>query len=110
MGKRYEIKKLLGAGAYGHVALAIDKNQTDPELQKVAIKKLHQVKDEIDAKRVLREIRILRTMEHENILHLLNLIYDDSSKDQEFGDVYLVTNYMEVDLYKIIKSGQNLTD
>ena len=31
VGNRYEIKKLLGAGAYGHVALAIDKKQPDPE-------------------------------------------------------------------------------
>ncbi|CAK93891.1 unnamed protein product (macronuclear) [Paramecium tetraurelia] len=110
VGARYEVKKLLGAGAYGHVALAIDKKQTDPEKQKVAIKKLHLVRDEIDAKRVLREIRILRTMQHENILHLENLIYDDSNKELEFGEIYLVTNYLEVDLYKIIKSGQNLTD
>lgn len=50
------------------MALAIDKKQVDPELQKVAIKKLHDIHDEIDAKRVLREIRILRTMQHDNIL------------------------------------------
>lgn len=41
---------------------------------------------------------------------MLNIIYDDSSEDQEFGDVYLVTNLMEIDLYKVIKSGQELTD
>lgn len=44
-------------------------------------------------------------MKHENILQLLNVIYDDKVKDQEFGDIYLITNFMEVDLYKIIKSG-----
>ena len=75
---------------------------------KVAIKKLHKIEDLVDAKRVLREIRILRSMQHENILGLQNLIYDD--KEVDFGQVYLVTNFMEVDLYKIIKSGQNLTD
>lgn len=63
------------------------------------------MRDEIDAKRVLREIRILRTMSHENILHLENIVYDDSNKELEFGEIYLVTNYLEVDLYKIIKSG-----
>lgn len=57
------------------------------------------MRDEIDAKRVLREIRILRTMSHENILHLENIVYDDSNKELEFGEIYLVTNYMEVDLY-----------
>lgn len=110
VGTRYEVKKLLGAGAYGHVGLALDKMQNDPDMQKVAIKKLHRISDEIDAKRVLREIRILRSMSHDNILNLINLIYDDSIKDHDFGEIYLVTNFMEVDLYKIIKSGQNLTD
>lgn len=37
---------------------------------KVAIKKLHKIEDLVDAKRVLREIRILRSMQHENILGL----------------------------------------
>lgn len=71
----------------------------------MAIKKLHKIEDIVDAKRVLREIRILRSMNHENVLNLLNLVYDDQVKDNDFGCVYLVTNYMEVDLYKIIKSG-----
>jgi len=33
-----------------------------------------------------------------------------SLKSQEFGDIYLVTSYMEIDLYKVIKSRQSLTD
>jgi mitogen-activated protein kinase 1/3 len=74
-------------------------------IEKVAIKKLHKIEDIVDAKRVLREIRILRSMNHENVLALKNLIYDNTLKDQDFGCVYLVTNFMEVDLYKIIKSG-----
>ena len=78
--------------------------------EKCAIKKLHKIEDIVDARRVLREIRILRNMNHENVLSLQNLIYDDTVKEVDFGHVYLVTNYMEVDLYKIIKSGQNLTD
>lgn len=64
---RYSGVKLLGAGSYGTVLLAIDtKNQN----QKVAIKKLNAVEDIVDAKRVLREIRILRLMKHENIVRL----------------------------------------
>jgi mitogen-activated protein kinase 1/3 len=34
----------------------------------VAIKKLHKIEDVVDAKRVLREMRILRHLVHENIL------------------------------------------
>lgn len=106
VGERYEIKKLVGSGAYGQVVLATDLKTQN----KTAIKKLHKIEDIIDAKRVLREIRILRCLKHENILEMLNVIYDDSSDEQEFGDIYLVTNYMDIDLYKVIRSGQNLTD
>lgn len=64
VGERYEVKKMIGSGAYGQVVLAQDKVKN----QKVAIKKLHKIEDIIDAKRVLREIRILRHLQHENIL------------------------------------------
>lgn len=49
-------------------------------------------------------------MQHENILELLDVLYDDTVEDQDFGDIYLITNYMDIDLHKIIRSGQNLTD
>lgn len=103
MGDRYEVKKIIGQGAYGQVALAIDKKANG----KVAIKKLHKIEDIVDAKRVLREIRILRNLKHDNILELLHVIYDDQTcpEDQVFGDVYLITRYLEIDLYKVIKSG-----
>ncbi|EGR28707.1 mitogen-activated protein kinase 3, putative [Ichthyophthirius multifiliis] len=105
-GERYESNKLLGCGAYGQVVMAKDK-QTN---KNVAIKKLHKIEDIVDAKRVLREIRILRNLLHENILQLQNILYDDHDEEQEFGTIYLVTNYMEIDLYQVIKSNQPLTD
>jgi mitogen-activated protein kinase 1/3 len=50
------VKKCVGSGAYGHVFAAQDL-QTD---QPVAIKRIHKAfEDVIDAKRVLREIKIL---------------------------------------------------
>ena len=106
VGPKYEVKKLIGSGAYGQVILCLEK----PHDTKVAIKKLHKIEDLIDAKRVLREIRILRHLKHENILEMLNIIYDETPQDQEFGDIYLVTRYYEIDLYKVIRSGQTLTD
>lgn len=74
--QRYEKKKLIGSGAYGQVILA----QDTLKQKKVAIKKLHKIEDIIDAKRVLREIRILRYLNHENIIYLSNLHYDDSEE------------------------------
>ncbi len=67
VGERYECLKLIGSGAYGQVVQCNDKKKNN---LKVAIKKLHKIEDSIDAKRVLREIRILRHLAHENILQL----------------------------------------
>ena len=54
--ERYEVTNLIGCGAYGFVYSAFDK-QTN---QEVAIKKIHMAFDGvIDAKRILREIKIL---------------------------------------------------
>ena len=53
---RYNVTKCVGSGAYGHVFAAYD-TKTD---QQVAIKRIHKAfEDVIDAKRVLREIKIL---------------------------------------------------
>lgn len=48
---------------------------------------------------MLREIRILRHLVHENLIELSDLLYDDEEDDHDFGTIYLVTNYMEIDLY-----------
>jgi len=104
LGDRYEGQKFLGAGAYGYVIKAQDK--VTKEL--VAIKKLHKVEDIIDAKRILREIRILRTFKNLNILELKDVIFIPN--EEGFGEVYLVTNLMQIDLYHLIKTKQALTD
>lgn len=65
----------MGSGAYGVVFAAIDTKTKE----KVAIKKLNKLEDIIDAKRILREIRILRSLKNENILELINITYDDAS-------------------------------
>lgn len=53
MGKDYEAKKLIGQGSYGNVCEAIHK----PTGTKVAVKKLLSLfQDEVDTKRMLREI------------------------------------------------------
>ena len=49
--------------------------------EKVAIKKLNKLEDIVDAKRILREIRILRSLKNENILELVNIMYDDSADE-----------------------------
>ena len=41
----------------------------------VAIKKLGKIDELIDAKRVLREIKIMKNLQHENILGLKDVLY-----------------------------------
>lgn len=104
IGERYEAMKFLGAGAYGAVIKALDKKTNEP----VAIKKLSKIEDIIDAKRILRELRILRLFRHENIISLHNVLFHDDASG--FGEIYLVSNLMEIDLYAVIKNKQTLTD
>jgi serine/threonine protein kinase len=54
---RYTVSRCVGSGAYGHVFAAVDSKRNG---QFVAIKRIHKAfEDVIDAKRVLREIKIL---------------------------------------------------
>ena len=73
VGNRYKPGEYLGAGSYGWVISAFDKITK----RNVAIKKLHKLEDMIDAKRLLREIRLTRYMSHENTLELLDIIYHE---------------------------------
>ena len=57
VGKDYECVKVLGQGSYGAVASAVHK----PSGKKVAIKKMAGVfEDDVDCKRILREIYLLK--------------------------------------------------
>jgi len=96
---RYKYLKPIGTGTYGTVIAAYDQVIN----KKVAIKKLRRINDVLDAKRVLREIRILKNMRHENILGLTDLIYNNKP-GYVIGDIYLVSDLMETDLQRLIKA------
>jgi mitogen-activated protein kinase 1/3 len=56
---------------------------------------------------VLREIKIMKNLQHENILGLRDVVY--IPKDGEIlGDIYLISELMETDLNRVIKSKQKL--
>ncbi|CAL5334390.1 unnamed protein product [Camellia sinensis] len=95
----------VGRGAYGIVCCATN-SETKEE---VAIKRIANAFDNrIDAKRTLREIKLLCHMDHENVIKIKDIIRPPE-KD-EFNDVYIAYELMDTDLHQIIRSSQELTD
>lgn len=103
LGEDYEPIKLLGRGSYGAVCSALHR----PTGNKVAIKKMDGVfEDEIDCKRILREIDLLRKLKHPYVIEILDMF---EPKDPEnFNTVYIVLRLSESDLKKVIKSAIHL--
>ena len=103
--RNYELIKPIGQGAYGVVISALNKITN----QKVAIKKVTKAfEDLVDAKRILRELCLLRHFSHENVLSVVDIIRPTSARN--FEDVYLVSDLMETDLHRVIYSRQKLSD
>mmetsp|Transcript_8298 Transcript_8298/g.23052 ORF Transcript_8298/g.23052 Transcript_8298/m.23052 type:complete len:397 (-) Transcript_8298:201-1391(-) len=99
-----ELVKKVGSGAYGCVA-SFKNKQTG---EKSAVKKItNAFGDLVDGKRILREVKLLRQLDHENIIRILDM-YPPKSPD--FEDIYIVTDLMETDLHKVIYSKQPLTE
>lgn len=108
---RYEYIKQIGHGAYGVVCSAFDRRTN----KKVAIKKVtNAFQDLVDAKRILREVRLLSTnsihveyLHHENIISVVDLQVPESKRGYE--DYYIITELMETDLHRVIYSRQDLS-
>jgi len=102
----YRPVKMLGTGAY---AVVIEAEDTRFNGRRVAIKKNKNVFAELsDAKRILREIKLLMLFDHDDVIRLVDVIPPDESEQDSFNDVYLVMPRMETTLKRIIKSEQKL--
>ncbi len=67
----------VGQGAYGIVVAARDKTSEDEETALIAIKKIEKAfEHRIFTKRTLRELKILRLLNHENVSLTLKLQWD----------------------------------
>mmetsp|Transcript_64169 Transcript_64169/g.130617 ORF Transcript_64169/g.130617 Transcript_64169/m.130617 type:complete len:518 (-) Transcript_64169:2489-4042(-) len=104
--KRYSMIRVVGSGAYGVVI-----SSKDAKISKnVAIKMVPKAfNDEIDAKRILREIKLLKHFQHENIVGVVDMMPPTARYLEDFNDVYIVTDLMETDLHRIIYSKQKLS-
>ncbi|GAB9470455.1 hypothetical protein Gpo141_00007699 [Globisporangium polare] len=102
---RYKLVKSIGTGAYGAV-ISVKDSVADTS---VAVKKITNIfEDLVDAKRILREVRLLGHFQHKNITRLLDLS-PPVSKTQ-FEDMYIITELMETDLHQVIYSMQPMSD
>ncbi|CAE7241454.1 MMK1, partial [Symbiodinium necroappetens] len=99
-----ELIKKVGSGAYGTVA-----SFQDPKSgTKLAVKKITDAfHDLVDGKRILREVKLLRSFRHDNIISILDMYPPDHP---DFDDIYIVTDLMETDLHRVIYSKQVLND
>lgn len=97
MAKYRKTEKSLGEGTYGVVYKAknIETGQT------VAMKKIRlEVEDEGIPSTALREISVLRTLDHPNVVKLLDVEHSDNR-------LYLVFEFIDQDLSKHMKSVQS---
>ncbi|XP_039117526.1 mitogen-activated protein kinase homolog D5-like [Dioscorea cayenensis subsp. rotundata] len=77
--------------------------------EQVAIKRIRYAFDKmIYAKRMLREVKILRHMDHENVLAIRDII--PPPQWELFNDVYIAYELMETNLHQIIHSDQPLSE
>lgn len=103
--KRYKIIEPLRQGACGVVCSAEDERTGE----QVALKKIENIFEHITmTKRTLRELRILRQLQHENIVEIKS-IFVPGSKD-DFEDIYVAYELMETDLSSTLKSSQALSE
>ena len=100
---KYKCEKLLGKGSYGEVAQAIQLSTG----KRVAIKKMDNIfEDETDCKRILREITLLRKLKHPCVVELIEILQPKDPNN--FTTIYMVLEFAESDLKKVLKSSLNL--
>jgi len=103
----YKPTKILGKGAYAVVIGATDERNN----QTVAIKKNKGVFSALsDAKRILREIKLMMHFRHDNVMPLVSVIPPDPHEREDFEEVYLIMPRMETTLSRVIRSKQQLSE
>merc|ERR1719313_2233609 len=77
--------------------------------EQIAIKKIESAFEDVTStKRTLRELCLLRHLQHENLIDVRNIFLPGSKDD--FEDIYVFSELMETDLASILKSSQPMTD
>lgn len=102
--RRYQLIRAIGHGAYGVVIAASDQVTGNA----VAIKNIPRTFDDlVDAKRIVREIRLMRHLRHPHVVSVLDVMRPPMLAT--FEDTYIVTDLMETDLHRVINSPEALS-
>jgi mitogen-activated protein kinase 1/3 len=102
--EHWRLLKVLGKGAYGTVASFEDTCSGE----RMAVKQIcNAFSDLSDGMRTLREIMVLRSVQHKHIVQMRYLL---PPKAQDFDDVYLVQELLDTNLEQIIRSKQKLSE
>eukprot|EP01062_Namystynia_karyoxenos_P018335 TRINITY_DN16825_c0_g2_i1.p1 TRINITY_DN16825_c0_g2~~TRINITY_DN16825_c0_g2_i1.p1 ORF type:complete len:394 (+),score=146.77 TRINITY_DN16825_c0_g2_i1:77-1183(+) len=102
---KYELSRIVGCGAYGVVCSGCDTESGE----QVAIKKIPRVFDDlVDGKRILREVKLVTFLNHENIISMKDILRPPDKAS--FDDIYFVSELMDTDLHQVIRSKQRLTE
>ena len=87
---------------------AARKRDGDRTSDKVAIKKIANCfVQATEAKRILRELRILRHLTHPNIIRIRDVL--EPQNETTFSDLCVVFDFVDLDLRKLIASPQTIT-
>jgi len=101
--EEFQPLRALGKGTYGAVAAFRDETG-----QEVAIKKIpNSWQNTTEAKRCLREIKLLKMLDHENVIELFQVLAPPCTV---FNEVYLVTELCDADLHTVINSDTPLSE
>jgi mitogen-activated protein kinase 1/3 len=101
---RYEIRQVIGAGAYGQVCEAYDHEKGEL----VAVKRVgHMFKDLVDCKRILREVAILSRLNHDSIVQIYDI--PPPSSPSSFQELYIVMEICDSDMKKLIRANVTLS-
>lgn len=115
LGPNFTNMKLVGTGGSGAVYSAIDV-ETD---QRVALKRLI-LRDRMNCRAALREVKVLKKLEHENVVKLTKVVdseglaFQDGAAERthfnEATELFLVEELLDSDLHHILQSKGKLRE
>ncbi|GAQ87390.1 Putative Serine/Threonine protein kinase [Klebsormidium nitens] len=99
VGLRYILHEQIGSGSYGDVCRATDLDTNE----KIALKRIPDIMcSPMLAKRVLREVCIMRRISHPYIIKVSDVFLRESTEVEEGIDLYIATEYaQEGDIYRL---------